>query len=444
MKFFAKMIKSHFLLFLFLIFFSCGGGGSSGNSGSVNSNTTGAGVAIGDSANPGGSAGDSVTPPDNNTPAPDNGPAPDLGDNGEDANPSNNAGSGGGNIVNLNPTNNGNTLDFTFIDTSSTAAGITQITINLENTTSFQAITQKLGQNIFSTLKDANGNSLVSALNPPNSFAPFSNSNVNSLSFPVDPDQTNVDTGSYNLEVGMDVNTNFRTLFLAKHDSNLNSGVLYVNIFLVGVAVQGYNNDIQDAIDIFSQIYSQVGITIIPTVITSLNSSPGILPNPSSGSSFYSTNSESLAVNIYIGLNVSADASTGGGNILDVLGLVHSIPGPFIKSTASAVAISLEPHYGADSVFNPFEIELLGETMAHESGHYLGLFHPVEFADATHATFLPGDRLSDTAECTTLVTCNGTGLSQNLMFPTPVTGVLQQRTLSGQQKALLNLATIVD
>ena len=55
----------------------------------------------------------------------------------------------------------------------------------------------------------------------------------------------------------------------------------------------------------------------------------------------------------------------------------------------------------------------MGETMAHEAGHYLGLFHPVE------TSYALWDALDDTPECDDSAAC-AAALGTNLMFPYPV------------------------
>ena len=68
---------------------------------------------------------------------------------------------------------------------------------------------------------------------------------------------------------------------------------------------------------------------------------------------------------------------------------------------------------GFDGQFNPAEIQMFGETMAHEIGHYMGLYHPVE------ASYNYWDALEDTVECGTWNACE-TQLGNNLMFPYPI------------------------
>jgi len=74
------------------------------------------------------------------------------------------------------------------------------------------------------------------------------------------------------------------------------------------------------------------------------------------------------------------------------------------------VVLSWLVHAGADAAFTDGETSLMGETMAHEVGHYMGLFHPVE------SSYDYWDALSDTVECRNADQCEGQ-LGTNLMFP---------------------------
>jgi hypothetical protein len=126
------------------------------------------------------------------------------------------------------------------------------------------------------------------------------------------------------------------------------------------------------------------------------------------------------------------------GGILDlpdVLGMSGGIPGPLLPFDNKAVTVSLGEHAGSDLRFTPAEARLLGETIAHEVGHYLGLFHPVESIDLTFH-----DALADTPDCTTVDECEDL-LGSNLMFPYPVcdvSGCLGQGDVSDAQGSALN------
>ncbi len=94
-------------------------------------------------------------------------------------------------------------------------------------------------------------------------------------------------------------------------------------------------------------------------------------------------------------------------------GVAGNIPGSLIDSPRSAVQISWLANSGLDGDFSDDDIRLMGETMAHEMGHYMGLFHPVEIE------FNAWDAASDTPQCASANTCEAQ-LGDNLMYPYPV------------------------
>jgi len=94
-------------------------------------------------------------------------------------------------------------------------------------------------------------------------------------------------------------------------------------------------------------------------------------------------------------------------------GVAGNIPGSLLGSPRSAVQISWLANSGLDGNFSEDDIRLMGETMAHEMGHYMGLFHPVEIE------FNAWDAASDTPECRTMNTCESQ-LGDNLMYPYPL------------------------
>ncbi len=108
---------------------------------------------------------------------------------------------------------------------------------------------------------------------------------------------------------------------------------------------------------------------------------------------------------LLVGELVDGDAQT--------YGIAGGIPGPMDPSTRSAVVVSWLVHAGANGAFNDDETRLMGETFAHEIGHYMGMHHPVQFG------WNYWDALDDTDECTASSAC-GQALGDNLMYPSSI------------------------
>ena len=121
----------------------------------------------------------------------------------------------------------------------------------------------------------------------------------------------------------------------------------------------------------------------------------------------------------------------------EILGFAGNVPGSLQEGKRSAIAISWLANAGTDGVFDEQEIQLFSETLAHEAGHYLGLYHPVEIE------FSQWDALSDTEECTSRLSCQQ-ALKNNLMYPYPIcmgSTCVEQYILTEQQQAILHQNT---
>jgi hypothetical protein len=251
-------------------------------------------------------------------------------------------------------------------------------------------------------------------------------------------------------EVGVEVrsssNNNPPVLFTitSRNDNNLNSGTLQMNIFRVGeVALEASSRTaIDQAIVEARNILSSsagIGLRIQEFEI----SGPITLPLPSDGDRLYldaSNRAPSPAVNIFIGGDI------GGGSSGTTLGIAAGIPGPPMPSRKSGVAISLFAGAGSNGRFDREDIRLLGETIAHESGHQMGLFHPVDFSGSV---VIATDPINDTEECSFFTECVGVNsLVRNLMFPNPVSdssgSLIPQNQLSQGQRGVLNRYVAVD
>ena len=123
----------------------------------------------------------------------------------------------------------------------------------------------------------------------------------------------------------------------------------------------------------------------------------------------------------------------GGG----VLGLAGDIPGPLVPASTSAVQLSLGYLAGPDGIFDAQEIRIMAETLAHEAGHQLGLYHPAQGPRRG-----PWDALDDTPQCRGFAACEG-DLGSNLMYPYTICDTddcVVQNQLTEDQASVLHRA----
>lgn len=217
---------------------------------------------------------------------------------------------------------------------------------------------------------------------------------------------------------------------LARSDADLASGNLQVNVNYIGATANDpdLRAAMEQSIEVFKQIYGSAGITLVVNEFDF--SGPNIIPDPSTGDALYGALSNAVpspAVNVCLGLDLTTP---------DLLGLAAGIPGSPLPSVKSCVGVSAINAAGYDGVFSPDDIRVLGETLAHEVGHFMGLFHPVE---GDFATF---DPLTDTPTCGGESSCDS-ALGANNMYYVPV-GNTPQFNLTPQQRGVLNLYAAVD
>lgn len=177
----------------------------------------------------------------------------------------------------------------------------------------------------------------------------------------------------------------------------------------------------------WAEIYGAYGLAI--DVGYAAFDTDGSVPEPILGGEEY----RSIYAEIEEGLVLVVADDVGG--FADLYGEAGGLPGPYLDSVHSAVAVSWLIHAGADASFSDDEVEVFAETMAHEAGHYLGLFHPVEMDWAAW------DALGDTRRCSAEAACED-ALGDNLMFPYPVCGessCVEQSLLTDDQTGVLSL-----
>lgn len=176
----------------------------------------------------------------------------------------------------------------------------------------------------------------------------------------------------------------------------------------------------------WAEIYASAGITLEYSFAdANMNAS---LPEPASGSPAYATLYDELG-----GEGIVMVVGDDLDGIADLYGEAGGIPGPQTATNRSVVAVAWLVHAGANASFNDAEIELMAETMAHEAGHYLGLYHPVEQG------WSYWDALSDTSHCQSTGNCESS-LGDNLMFPYPIcsgSGCVEQSLLTNEQAGVV-------
>jgi hypothetical protein len=213
---------------------------------------------------------------------------------------------------------------------------------------------------------------------------------------------------------------------LKKTDNAFAGGGLDIRIFYAGGVDQdpAFVASTEAATEYWKEMYANIGVEASFTYQSWQN---GALPPPGEGADAeYEAiaNASSLStVNVVI--VPSIDGYEGGG----LYGIAGGIPGPLVPTGNSAVTVDALTNAGPDMAFNDAELQLYGETMAHEVGHFIGLFHPVE---TDYAYF---DAVDDTPQCNNRNNCEG-DLGGNLMFPYPVctfSSCVQQDDLTAGQ-----------
>lgn len=222
-------------------------------------------------------------------------------------------------------------------------------------------------------------------------------------------------------------------------------------IFISGSNPAASTTGIAEAITRMTDLYTQNTVRIrpvissttivLPSYLTLTSLSTDTTATGSLGGLMVNTASAQRADALNI-IFVKNETAVGG-----VLGISTGIPGlpGRVGTRQSGMVVMFDGHLAsAGAVPSSAEQRLIGETMAHEGGHWLGLFHPVESNYDTTQNNYNRDAISETPLCTAagvgLAACDFTAVnnagSRNVMFWAGTAG-FDQSDLTGEQGFVL-------
>lgn len=205
------------------------------------------------------------------------------------------------------------------------------------------------------------------------------------------------------------------------------TSTLDVQAYITGTAYT--TSQVQSALNVLKDVYEGAGLMIeLKTPITVSGSQYTVVDIDFTDSTTSALVSQGAAnaVNLFFAEDLSADGAGG------LLGIASGIPGSIgITGSYNGVLVGLEAHRSNNSL----DTQLLGETAAHEMGHWLGLFHTTE---SNGASF---DPLDDTPECSSsnpsVTNCYSLG-GDNLMFWQASQSIRQTKLTSDQIHVITN------
>ncbi|MBX2800383.1 MAG: hypothetical protein KTR31_22075 [Myxococcales bacterium] len=255
---------------------------------------------------------------------------------------------------------------------------------------------------------------------------------VVSLGWPIVADDPGLHWGDWTLEIGLvDADLRFtdgdvQVSALLTDDDDRESGTLSVAfVYTDGLELDDdFVQGVQAAVRVFREVYQAQGIEVRTTVLS--HTGQQLAPPVREVEPAY----VGIAANTpFDTVHVVFSEIVQGG----FAGIAGDSPGPLIPTTRSAVQIGAWLAMGVDGVFSDREVAVLGETIAHEVSHYLGLFHPVELDWVTF------DALPDTPACDDAASCLAQ-VGSNLMYPLITCvddGCPPQNELTPDQRAVL-------
>lgn len=205
-------------------------------------------------------------------------------------------------------------------------------------------------------------------------------------------------------------NVNVNTTTIVKTDPSLQAGEAHVRIvWAEGIdQMPAIKTAVEQAVEHWREVWAGAGVTLVERYETStLSPNLDFTWTGSQTVKQLSQTKEPGELQLVVGETVMGDEY--------VYGVSAGIPGTLAATKNTFVVLAWTTHAGVDGQFSDNDIMVMGETMAHETGHYMGLFHPVE------GTWNQWDALDDTEECDGPLRCER-DLGENLMYPYSLCG----------------------
>ena len=270
------------------------------------------------------------------------------------------------------------------------------------------------------------------------------------LNFPVQDDETPLQPGELEIDlIAIDedgfllADVPLQTTVHVKSDNDFQTGELEVLLYFVQSAAS--DTDVQDAtqsaITAFSELLVPYGITprVTSETLNDFDGSLQLMPPSFDEDNTYLPITEASGLRrftIIVGDSIHHPEVEDG-----VHGIAGAIPGSLAAGNHSVVLVSWLSHAGPNASFNTGEIILMAETLAHESLHFMGLFHPTDQSqDAEEDIYDTFDNLADTEPCQERSTCE-TLLGRNIMFGYPVCdgiACIAQSELTEDQRGVMH------
>lgn len=312
-----------------------------------------------------------------------------------------------------------------------------------EGDTSFQVTATTPGENFTSleSLRDPDGKKVIdweAAIADPRQLtgAVFPQRGTTAFNWPIQEKQAPLAPGVWKVSWMVTTpsffvlpRTKIDTITAIKRDDDLSAGVVHARVLWArGVDDPKVVNAVEEAVEHWREIWGSAGITLVERYdTTDLDPNLAFYDEGSKDAEEVSADKDPGELQLIVGETVDHDGY--------IYGVSSGIPGTIEITDSSYVVMSWLTHAGRDGKFDTDEIKLMGETMAHECGHFIGLFHPVETG------YSRWDDLKDTAECSSWPTCSDT-LGRNLMFPFSIcdaSGCVNQIQVTNDQQGVMQL-----